>query len=149
MCSTKPNYDHNALADLLKERDQLKADSEVVADLVESRLAENLRLKEENERLRRVTHVSLPTSTMEYEFSNYHRRGFNAGIRQGEAERDQLKAELDRLRDVQILLNTERALVEQLEERMAEARELLRYSADECIPSLGREIEDWLEANKP
>ena len=61
---------------------------------------------------------------------------------------DQLKAELDRLRDVQILLNTERALVEQLEERLAEVRELLRYSADECIPSLGREIEDWLGANK-
>ena len=32
--------------------DQLKADSEVVADLVESRLAENLRLKAENERLK-------------------------------------------------------------------------------------------------
>ena len=32
--------------------DQLKADSEVVAGLVESRLAENLRLKAENERLK-------------------------------------------------------------------------------------------------
>ena len=50
-------------------------------------------LKEENDRLRRVTHISIPTSTMEYEFSNYHRRGFNAGIRQGEEERDQLKAD--------------------------------------------------------
>ena len=32
--------------------DQLKADSEVVTDLAESRLAENLRLKAENERLK-------------------------------------------------------------------------------------------------
>ena len=36
---------------LASDYDQLKADSEVVADLVESRLAENLRLKVENERL--------------------------------------------------------------------------------------------------
>ena len=47
---------------------------------------------------------------------------------------DQLKAELDRLRDVQILLNTERALVEQLEERIAE----LQKDADRYR---------WLEAN--
>lgn len=105
-------------------------------------------LKKENERLRRVTHVSLPTSTMEYEFSNYHRRGFNAGIRQGEAERDQLKAELDRLRDVQILLNTERALVEQLEERIDEAREVIKEQRYACTDLSEAMADAWLEANK-
>lgn len=37
---------------------------------------------------------------------------------------------------------------DQLKAKLDEARELLRYAADECIPSLGREIDAWLEANK-
>ena len=75
---------------------------------------------------------------------------------------DQLKAELDRLRDVQILLNTERALVEQLEERLDEARELLAVASeiiheqaihiDRPMTDLGSEaltrLDDWLEENK-
>ena len=74
---------------------------------------------------------------------------------------DQLKAELDRLRDVQILLNTERALVEQLEERLDEARELLAVASeiiheqaihiDRPMTDLGSEaltrLDDWLEAH--
>ena len=44
-----------------EDRDQLKADSEVVADLVESRLAENLRLKAENERLHHAYLLSQAT----------------------------------------------------------------------------------------
>ena len=44
----------------------------------------------------------------------------------------------------------ERVMAERdtLRKQLDEAREFLRYSADECIPSLGREIEDWLEENK-
>ena len=75
---------------------------------------------------------------------------------------DQLKAELDRLRDVQILLNTERALVEQLEERLDEARELLAVASeiiheqaihiDRPMTDLGSEaltrLDDWMEENK-
>ena len=60
---------------------------------------------------------------------------------------DQLKAELDRLRDVQILLNTERALVEQLEERMAEARELLEKYGYATGDADGR-VDAWLKVNK-
>ena len=75
---------------------------------------------------------------------------------------DQLKAELDRLRDVQILLNTERALVEQLEERLDEARELLAVASeiiheqaihiDRPMTDFGSEaltrLDDWMEENK-
>lgn len=75
---------------------------------------------------------------------------------------DQLKAELDRLRDVQILLNTERAFVEQLEERLDEARELLAVASeiiheqaihiDRPMTDLGSEaltrLDDWMEENK-
>ena len=44
----------------------------------------------------------------------------------------------------------ERVMAERdtLRKQLDEAREFLRYSADECIPSLGREIDAWLEANK-
>ena len=41
------HYDNNALADLLKERDQLKADNEAYKKLHEWLKAENERLKEE------------------------------------------------------------------------------------------------------
>jgi len=92
---------------LAADYDQLKADSEVVADLAESRLAENLRLK---------------------------------------AERDQLKAELDRLRDVQILLNTERALVEQLEEWLDEAMEVIKEMRYACTDKSEAMADAWLEA---
>ena len=55
-------------------------------------------LRAENERLRKVTHVMIPTDTMEQEFAKYHRRGFDAGIKQGLAENAELKAELAALK---------------------------------------------------
>ena len=48
---SQAEYQRGRAEHFMAERDQLKADSEVVADLAESRLAENLRLKVENERL--------------------------------------------------------------------------------------------------
>lgn len=52
-------------------------------------------LRAENERLRKVTHVMIPTDTMEQEFAKYHRRGFDAGIKQGLAENAELVAVLE------------------------------------------------------
>ena len=89
----------------IDDYDQLKADSEVVADLVESRLAENLRLKAENERLHHAYLLSQATLLS--------------------------------------LQGQDMVLRKQLDEAMR----LLRYSSDECIPSLDREIDAWMERN--
>ena len=64
----------------LVEHDHLKAECDA--------------LRAENERLRKVTHVMIPTDTMEQEFAKYHRRGFDAGIKQGLAENAELVAAL-------------------------------------------------------
>jgi len=65
----------------LVEHDHLKAECDA--------------LRAENERLRKVTHVMIPTDTMEQEFAKYHRRGFDAGIKQGLAENAELVAALE------------------------------------------------------
>ena len=67
----------------LVEHDHLKAECDA--------------LRAENERLRKVTHVMIPTDTMEQEFAKYHRRGFDAGIKQGLAENAELVAALEGL----------------------------------------------------
>ena len=87
-------------------------------NLLDTISAERDALLSENEQLRRVTHISLPTSTMEEAFSSYHRRGFDAGVKQGQAER------------------------ERLHKQLSEARELLEgYGGGKS------EIEEWLEVN--
>ena len=69
--------------------DQLKADSEVMADLVESRLAENLRIKAENERLKK-------------EVRSWVIRIQQRGLEMDELsdERDALRTKLDEAREL-------------------------------------------------
>ena len=64
---------------------------------------QNIRkLRAENERLRKVTHVMIPTDTMEQEFAKYHRRGFDAGIKQGLAENAELVGALEHILKMQL-----------------------------------------------
>lgn len=64
----------------------------------QSLLADYDALRAENERLRKVTHVMIPTDTMEQEFAKYHRRGFDAGVQHEQAKTTELKRDADRWR---------------------------------------------------
>lgn len=155
--------------ELLAELEQLKA--EKMLDLL---TAERDQLRAENERLRKVTHVALPTNTMEQAFSAYHRRGFEAGVKQGQAENERLQMQLAAC-GVIALANTPESACEarkmhpdymsascsdvanavdremKLRTQLAEARELLEESSDMANGCedmfLQQRIDAWLEAN--
>ena len=127
--SAKPNYDHNALTELLKERDQLRAEN---ADMHEA-LADSL--------------LDTHTAKLERDALREQLTESQANDRCAMAYLADVRAVVGGTDFVCMVHN-----VTQMKQQLDEARELLRKAAMHVRPTcsdLYAGLDAWLEANKP